>query len=170
MCSWSQSQPAGNPLPINRDAFWSNLCTQGFPGGVRGKEPTCQCRRHKRPELEPWVRKIPWRRRRQPTPVFSSAESHRQRSPTGYSPEGHNEFATTEATCGDRPCGREKQNKEKLCELSPLIILAQKPMGHKFSEKTQSSVQFSRSVVSDSLRPHGLQHARLPSNSCPSSR
>ena len=41
-----------------------------------------------------------------------------------------------------------------------------------------SIVQFSRSVVSDSLRPHGLQHARLPcssptpgacSNSCPSS-
>ena len=28
-----------------------------------------------------------------------------------------------------------------------------------------SSVQFSHSVVSDSLRPHGLQHARLP---CPS--
>ena len=28
-----------------------------------------------------------------------------------------------------------------------------------------SSVQFSRSVVSDSSRPHGLQHARLP---CPS--
>ena len=41
-----------------------------------------------------------------------------------------------------------------------------------------SSVQFSRSVLSDSLWPHGLQHARLPcpsstprpcSNSCPSS-
>ena len=41
------------------------------------------------------------------------------------------------------------------------------------------SVQFSRSVVSDSLWPHGLQHARLPcpspaprvySNSCPLSR
>ena len=41
------------------------------------------------------------------------------------------------------------------------------------------SVQFSCLVVSDSLRPHGLQHARLPwpsptprafSNSCPSSR
>ena len=28
-----------------------------------------------------------------------------------------------------------------------------------------SSVQFSRSVVSDSLRPHGLQHTRPP---CPS--
>ena len=42
-----------------------------------------------------------------------------------------------------------------------------------------SSVQFSRSVMSDSLWPHGLQHARLPcpsptpgacSNSCPSSQ
>ena len=42
-----------------------------------------------------------------------------------------------------------------------------------------SIVQFIRSVVSDSLRPHGLQHARLPcpsltlgvnSNSCPLSR
>ena len=40
----------------------------------------------------------------------------------------------------------------------------------------RSSVQFSRSVVSDTLRPHGLQHARFPclsptpgaySNSCP---
>ena len=42
-----------------------------------------------------------------------------------------------------------------------------------------SSIQFSHSVVSDSLRPHESQHARLPcpsptprihSNSCPSSR
>ena len=44
---------------------------------------------------------------------------------------------------------------------------------------TKSSAQFSRSVMSDSLRPHGLQHARPPcpsptpwacSNSCPSSQ
>ena len=44
--------------------------------------------------------------------------------------------------------------------------------------KSLSSVQFSRSVVSDSLLPHGLQCAKLPcpsptpgtcSNSCPSS-
>ena len=32
-------------------------------------------------------------------------------------------------------------------------------------KKISSSVQFSCSVMSDSLRPHGLQHARLP---CPS--
>ena len=45
-------------------------------------------------------------------------------------------------------------------------------------DPTRGSVQFSRSVVSDSLRPHGLQHAKPPcpsptpgvsSNSCPSS-
>ena len=44
---------------------------------------------------------------------------------------------------------------------------------------TRSSVQFSRSVISDSLRPYGLQHARPPcpsptpgvySESCPLSR
>ena len=44
---------------------------------------------------------------------------------------------------------------------------------------SKDSVQFSHSIVSDSLQPHGLQHARLPcpsptpgvySNSCPLSR
>ena len=36
--------------------------SQGFPGGASGKEPACQRRRHKRHGLDPWVRKIPWRR------------------------------------------------------------------------------------------------------------
>ena len=30
--------------------------------GASDKEPTCQCRRHKRPGFDPWVRKTPWRR------------------------------------------------------------------------------------------------------------
>ena len=33
-----------------------------FPGGSSGKEPACQCRRHKRHRFDPWVRNIPWRR------------------------------------------------------------------------------------------------------------
>ena len=41
----------------------------GFPGGISGKEPSCQCRRHKRHRFDLWVRKIPWRRKWQPTPV-----------------------------------------------------------------------------------------------------
>ena len=31
----------------------------GFPGGASGKEPACQCRRCKRYQFNPWVRKIP---------------------------------------------------------------------------------------------------------------
>ena len=33
-------------------------------------ESTCQCRRHRRHEFNPWVNKVPWRRKWQPTPVF----------------------------------------------------------------------------------------------------
>ena len=35
------------------------------------------------------VGKIPWRRKRQPTPVFLPGESRGQRSLEGYSPQGH---------------------------------------------------------------------------------
>ena len=31
----------------------------GFPGGISGKEPACQCRRHKRHRLNPWVGEDP---------------------------------------------------------------------------------------------------------------
>ena len=39
--------------------------------------------------FNPGVRKIPWRRNQQPTPVFLPRKSHRQRSLVGYSPWGH---------------------------------------------------------------------------------
>ena len=35
---------------------------EGFPCGTSGKEPTCQCRRHKSRGFNPWVVKMPWRR------------------------------------------------------------------------------------------------------------
>ena len=62
------------------------LLSLHIPGGVSGKEPTCQCRRHKRCWFDPWVRTIPWRRAWQPTPVFLPGESHGQRSLVGYCP------------------------------------------------------------------------------------
>ena len=46
----------------------------------------CHCRRHR---FDPWVRKIPWRRKWQPTPVFMPGKSHGQRSLVGYSPWGY---------------------------------------------------------------------------------
>ena len=58
----------------------------GLPGGASGKEPAWQYRRHKRCRSDPWVRKTPWRRAWQPTPVFFPRESHGQRSLAGCSP------------------------------------------------------------------------------------
>ena len=69
---------------------------RGFPGGTTGKEPACQCRRHKRHGFDPWVRKIPWRREWQPTPVFLYGEFHGQRSLVGYSSWGSKESDSTE--------------------------------------------------------------------------
>ena len=69
----------------------------GFPGGASGKEPACQCRRHRRCEFDPWVRKILWRRTWQPTPVFVPGEFHGQRGLACFSLWGHKE-SDTEAT------------------------------------------------------------------------
>ena len=71
---------------------------KGFPGGASSKEPNYQYRRHKRCGFDPWVSKIPWSRKWQPTPVFLLGESHGQRSLVGYSPWGHTESDRTEAT------------------------------------------------------------------------
>ena len=49
-----------------------------------------------RPRLDPWVRKIPWRREWQPAPVFLPGESHGRRSLGGYSPWGCKESDMTE--------------------------------------------------------------------------
>ena len=65
----------------------------GFPGDTSGKESACQCRRH---GVDPWIRKIPWRRKWQPTTVFLPGEFHGQRSLAGYSPCSHKESDTVE--------------------------------------------------------------------------
>ena len=54
--------------------------------------PPLQCRRY---GFHPWVRKFPWRRKRQPTPVFLPGEFHGQRSLLGYSPLSHNKLDMT---------------------------------------------------------------------------
>ena len=46
--------------------------------------------------FNPWVGKIPWRRKWRPTPVFLPGKSHGRRSLVGYSPWGHKESDTTE--------------------------------------------------------------------------
>ena len=64
-----------------------------FPGGSDSKSICLQCRR---PGFDPWVRKIPWRRKWQPTAVLLPGKSHGQRNLVGYSPWGRKESDTTE--------------------------------------------------------------------------
>ena len=58
---------------------------EGPPWWLSGKELACQCRRCR---FAPWGRKIPWRGKSQPTPVFLPGKSHRQKSLASCSPQG----------------------------------------------------------------------------------
>ena len=69
--------------------YWGRV----FPGVSDCKESACNAGR---PRFDPWVKKIPWRRKWLPTPVFLPRESHGQRSLVGYSPWVHKESDTTE--------------------------------------------------------------------------
>ena len=66
-----------------------------LPGGSRGKEPGCQCRRRKRLGFDPWVGKIPGVEKG--TAVFLPGKSLAQRSLASYSPWGRKELDTIEA-------------------------------------------------------------------------
>ena len=51
-----------------------------------GEESTCQCKRHRKCRFDPWIGKIPWSRKWQPTPVFLPGTSHGQKSLAGFRP------------------------------------------------------------------------------------
>ena len=55
-----------------------------------------QCRKCRKCVFDSWVRKTPWRKKWQPTPVFLPKKSQGQRSLAGYSAWGHKESGTTE--------------------------------------------------------------------------
>ena len=65
----------------------------GFPGDSVEKNLPANVRRC---GLSPWVRKIPWRRKWQPTPVLLPGKSHGWRSLVGCRRGGHKESDTTE--------------------------------------------------------------------------
>ena len=96
-----------NPSPLHLKADSQPLDHQGSPWA-----PFCQgiyisqaslvaqwyriCPPSRRSGYDHWVRKIPWKRKWQPTPVFLSGESHGQRSLADCSPWGCKESDTTE--------------------------------------------------------------------------
>ena len=63
------------------------------PKWLRQSSICLQCRR---PVFHPWVGKIPWRRKWQPTLVFLPGESHGQRNLVGYITWSRKELDTTE--------------------------------------------------------------------------
>ena len=70
------------PVSVSQVAQW-----------LSGKESACQCRRCR---FDSWVRKIPWGRKWQLTPVFLAGKSHEQRILVGYSPWNLKESDMTE--------------------------------------------------------------------------
>ena len=90
----------------------------GLPGDSAVKRLP-QCRR---PGFRPWVGKTPWRRARQPTPVFLPGKSRGQRSLAGYGPRDHEEPDATAATEHTRTdpfvvswCGKETNCERLAC-------------------------------------------------------
>ena len=67
----------------HRGVTYEGRSLREFPGGASGKELAGQCGRLKRCSFDPWVGKIPWRRARQPTPVFFPGKSPWTEEPGG---------------------------------------------------------------------------------------
>ena len=130
----------------------------GFLGGASGKESACQCRSFKRLECNSWVRRIPWRRKWQPTPVFLLGKSHIQRSLEGYSPWGCKEPDTTENHSGMFKVFwlisfREERGTWLLAAVSWVLTLTLTPGGPIASEPLNLTPNFSvQRLFSCSLR------------------
>ena len=115
-----------------------------FPGGTSGKESACQCRRCKRHGFHPWVTKIPWRRKWQPTPVFLPGKSPWTEKPGElHSPWGHKESDTTKRLSTDH---------------------------HQFSSVTQSYLTLKSHGLQDARPPCPSPTPRVYPNSCPLSQ
>ena len=110
----------------------------GLPSWLSSKESACQCRRH---GFNPWSGRVP----------HASEQLSPQLSVTTIDSLIYGQVSGIS-------CGYFK-NLSLLCLWSSEFNMYQRDLPYNML------LQFSRSVMSDSLQPHGLQHARLP---CPS--
>ena len=96
------AQPSGDRWASGssgRQVSWATLThhmegpavsSWGFSSGSAVKNPSAM-QETQICGFDPWVRKIPWRKKWQPFPVFLPEETHGQRSLVGYSLWGHKE-------------------------------------------------------------------------------
>ena len=98
------SPPGSSVLGILQARILEWVAMPSSRGSSQSRDRTGVCciscigRRHERCGFDPQIGKMPWRRAWQSTPVFLPAESHGQRNLVGYSPQGHKDSGTTEAT------------------------------------------------------------------------
>ena len=147
----------------------------GFHRGSDSKE-CLQCRIL---GSNPWVKKIPWRRKWLPSPVFLPREFHRQWSLAGYSPL----LKRTENICSQEDLHKTSHRTDlpRIPSSTHIVSSCVSWVSSGLTVVSQSFLIFSWSsvqslVVSNSLWPHGLQYIRPPcpsptprpcSNSCP---
>ena len=89
------------------------MIVQGLPRWYRGKESACRCR------FDPWVWKIPWHRKWQPTSIFLPGKFHGQRSLANYSPWGCKESVTTDWVCIHAVIAQHSLGTTARCEIYP---------------------------------------------------
>ena len=138
-----------------------------FPGGTSGKDPTCQCRRHKRRGFNPWVREMAWRKAWQPT-WYSCLENTWTEEAVGLQSMGLQSRAWLKKFSTTQHIGfknwtfivNETPFKEGgsvyMDTFSHLIKDHWNMLGPSVYIWSIVLVQFSCSVVSNSLSPHGL--------------
>jgi len=120
----------------------SQKINTSFSSGSDGKASCLQCGR---PGFNPWIRKIPWRRKWQPTPALLPGKSHGQRSVVGYSSRGRKESDTTE-----RLPFHFHFLKNALTRLTP--------------DKTQKAhwhIQITKHIKGKLIMPYGILHSPL---------
>jgi len=70
-----------SPMALSPHTGDSNInLSQATSVASSGKESACQCRRYRRCGFDPWVGKIIWSRKWQPSPVFLLGKFHGQKS------------------------------------------------------------------------------------------
>ena len=107
--------------------LYLNICDSGLPMRLSSKGCAHQCRRWR---FDPWIGKISWRRKWQPTPVFLLGKSHGQRRLAGYSPWGckrvRHDSATKQQLSGKQPPSRSHQGATQrgLIKTQVIVLLS----------------------------------------------
>ena len=126
------------------------------PDDSADKEPPCSAGYSGDSGLIPgsWVRKIPWRRARQPTPIFLLGKPDRQRSLVCYSPWGYKELgAAPAAACAPR--GWDQRSRQWEAGAPKLAATRESPAA---TTKTQGNQKQTHKTVATDQEPLSVSH------------